>query len=272
MTGSVRDHVRRWWPVPVLIAIVIVVQKAFFESRYDVSGHAGEHLSGASVAFLAFAIVAILLYVTPRARRQPLVLATSAMWLVSTVLVLIGNVRVVDALIDAGMADTPTSQLGENATIDSAHDLANLAPWLGVLAALALTGVLWRYRHISGRVAAGAAVFSVIFPPWIIPGAGVIVVTIACCIAFHRASRTDRPSSSVVDHPARQRTSGGRTRAQSGPPQPSVSPTAAVNDPSVATAVSSSFGSMSATTNFARRNMANEPSDPTSPHVRYKNR
>jgi hypothetical protein len=198
MTSSAIDHVRRWWPVPVLLAIALVVQKVFFESRYDVSGHAGEHLSGASVAFPAFALVAIVMYVTPQARRQPLVLATSALWLVSTVLVLVGNVRVVEALVDAGMAHTPTSQLVGNATIDSAHDLANLAPWLGVVAALGLTGALWRHRHISGRVAVGAAMLTVIFPPWIIPGAGVVVITIACCIAFHRAIRTDGPSSNAV--------------------------------------------------------------------------
>ena len=195
-------HVRRWWPVPVLLATSLVVQKAFFESRYDVSGHAAEHLSSASVAFFAFALVAILLYVTPLARRQPLVLVTSAMWLVSTVLVLVGNVRVVDALVRAGMSDTPTSQLIVDDTLDSAHDLANLAPWLGVLTAIALTGALWRYRHVSGRVAIGAAVLSVIFPPWIFPGAGVLVLTIACWIAYQRASPTDRASSVSTAVPA----------------------------------------------------------------------
>ena len=194
MTGSASDHVRRWWPVPVALTISLFVQKTFFESRYKVSGHAGEHLSSASVAFPAFAIVAIVLYVTPRARRQPLVLAACAMWLVSTVLVLVGNIRVIEALVDAGMSDTPTSQLVGNPTVDSAHDLANLAPWLGVLAALAITGAFWGHRHVSGRVAAGAAILSVIFPPWIFPGAGVIVVTIACCIAFHHATRIDTPS------------------------------------------------------------------------------
>ncbi len=194
-------YVRRWWPVPVLLAISLVVQKAFFESRYDVSGHAAEHLSSATAAFPAFALVAILLYVTPRARRQPLVLVMSATWLVSTVLVLVGNVRVVDALVRAGMGDTPTSQLLEDATIDTAHDLANLAPWLGVLAALALTGALWRYRHVTSRAATGAAILNVIFPPWIVPGAGVLVLAIALCIAYHRTSRTDRPSSLGVTVP-----------------------------------------------------------------------
>ena len=54
-------------------------------------------LSPTVTGFAAFAFVAILLFVTPRARHQPVVLVASAAWLVSTVLVLVGNVRVIDA-------------------------------------------------------------------------------------------------------------------------------------------------------------------------------
>jgi hypothetical protein len=183
--------VRRWWPVPVFLAGSLLVQKVFFDARYDVSGHAAEHLSSASAPFAASAVAAILLFVTPRARRQPVVLVTLAAWLISTVLVFIGNVRVVDALVRAGMGHTPTSQLVVNADIESAHDLANLAPWLGVLAALAVTGALWRHRHVSGRVAIGSAVVNIIFPPWVIPGAGVLVLTVARCVAYQRAIRSE---------------------------------------------------------------------------------
>ena len=186
--------VRRWWLLPAALASSLVAQKVFFASRYDVSGHAAEHLSSASAPFAGFAFVAILLFVTPRARHQPVVLVTSAAWLVSTVLVLVGNVRVIDALVRAGMGHTPTSQLVVDAKIESAHHLANLAPWLGVLAALALTAALWRYHHVSGRVAIGAAV--VIVPPWIIPGAGVLVLVLARSIAYHRAREPDRIAAS----------------------------------------------------------------------------
>src|SRR5438105_2350276 len=186
--------VRRWWLLPVALATSVVAQKVFFESRYDVSGHAAEHLSSADAPFAAFAFVAILLFVTPRARRQPAVLVTSAAWLASTVFVLVGNVRVIDALVRAGMGHTPTSQLVADAKIESAHDLADLAPWIGVLAALALTGALWRHRHVSGRVAIGAAVLNVIVPPWNIPGAGVFVLVVARSIAYHREREPHRIS------------------------------------------------------------------------------
>jgi hypothetical protein len=189
--------VRRWWPVPVLLAVSIFLQKLFVENRYDISGHAAEHLQGATVMFPGVVIVAILLYATPSARRQPLVLVPCAMWLLSTVLVFVGNIRVVDALVEAGLADTPTSQLVMTEALESAHGLADLAPWFGVVSALAVAGTLWRYGYISARVGAGAALLSVIFPPWIVPGAGMLVVTIARCIAFQRESSSSAPSSST---------------------------------------------------------------------------
>jgi hypothetical protein len=171
-----------------------MVQNALLGSRYDVGGHASGHLQSATAVFPAGVVVAILLYATPLGRRQPLVLLTCSMWLFSTVLVFVGNLRVVDALVDAGLGNTPTSQLVMTDSLESAHELANLAPWLGVVSALALTGVLWRFRHISGRVAAGAAVLSVIVPPWIVPGAGVLVVVIARCIAFHSEASSPEPA------------------------------------------------------------------------------
>ena len=40
--------IRRWWPVPVILASSLTVQKLLFESRYDVSGHAAGHLDSAT--------------------------------------------------------------------------------------------------------------------------------------------------------------------------------------------------------------------------------
>ncbi len=179
---------RRWWPIPVLIASSLVAQSVFF-SRYDVSGHAGEHLQSASAPFFSLTILFILLFVTPLARRQSEVLIAGIAWWAATVLVLVGNIRVVDALVQAGLGHTKTDDLVQDSRIESAHTLANLAPWICVVAALVLIGAMFRRRHISARVAIGAAVLSVVFPPWIIPGAGVVVIVITRCIAYHRATQ-----------------------------------------------------------------------------------
>ena len=178
--------IRIWWPVPLLVVGSVVAQKVLLESRYDVSGHAAEHLSGASAPFGAIVLAAVILIATPSARRRPLVLVALAAWLAATALVLIGNVRVVDALTRAGLGDTPTSALVVDDAIESAHGLANISPWYAVITALALTVTMWRYRYVSRRVAIWAAVVSVVFPPWIFPGAGVFVLAVARCFAFHQ--------------------------------------------------------------------------------------
>jgi hypothetical protein len=169
----------RAWPVPLILAASIVVQKTFFESRYDVSGHASGHLMSAGAPFFAGALIAILLWATPAARRQADVAAGSLAWFAATVLVMVGNLRVVDDLLAAGLGRAPTEGLPDVAD----HGLANAAPWLAVVAALALTGALWRRRHVSNRVAAAAVVLNVLFPPWIIPGAGVVVLVGSCILA-----------------------------------------------------------------------------------------
>jgi hypothetical protein len=58
-----------------------------------------------------------------------------------------------------------------------------------------VTGALWRHRHIRARVVMGAAIVSVVFLPWIIPGAGVLVLTIARGIAYQGASRAPNPTA-----------------------------------------------------------------------------
>ena len=173
----------RLWPVPLILAVSIVVQKALFESRYDVSGHAAEHLSSASAPFFAAALIAILLWATPSTRRQVDVLASCVAWLAATVLVLVGNVRVIDDLVAAGYAHVGT----ENVPDVADHGLANSAPWVAVVAALVLTAALWRRGQVRPRLAAVAAVLNVLFPPWIIPGAGVIVLVGSQCACRARA-------------------------------------------------------------------------------------
>ena len=185
---------RRWWPVPVVLASSIVVQKLLFESRYEVSGHAAGHLSSATAPFGAFAFAAILLWTTPTGRRQPDILVACLAWLATTVLVLVGNVRVVDDLVDAGLGRAPTEGLPDVAD----HGLANLAPWLAAVAAVAMTGVFWRRGHVSRRVAIGSALLSMVFPPWIIPGAGVLVLVVARCIAYERSSTAVVPQTALA--------------------------------------------------------------------------
>jgi hypothetical protein len=170
------------WPIPVVVAAALIAQGVLLTSRYDVGGHAAEHLSGASVPFLAAAVVFSIFWATPRARRQPDVIVAACTWFATTLLVMVGNLRVVDDLVAGGYARTPTDSVPDIAD----HSLANSSIWYAVVAALLLIAVCsWR-RHLGTRSTIGAVVATVIIPPWIIPGAGVVVLAIVRVVVHVR--------------------------------------------------------------------------------------
>ena len=176
--------VRMWWPVPALIAAALIAQQPLLSSRYDVGGHAAEHLTGASAPFMAAAVLSTLFWATPRARRQLDLLAAGGVWFATTLLVMMGNLRVVDDLVAAGYSRTPTGSVPDVAD----HSLANSSVWYAAAAALLLVAAWRRRRHIGNRATIGAVVATVIIPPWIIPGAGVIVLAIVRLVQRGRAA------------------------------------------------------------------------------------
>jgi hypothetical protein len=66
--------IRRWWLLPVAVALSILLQMTLYTSRFDVSGHAAEHVGSGSFIFLATVVAGVLLWTTPTARRSPIVL------------------------------------------------------------------------------------------------------------------------------------------------------------------------------------------------------
>ncbi len=176
--------VRDWWPAPAFIAGALLAQELLLSSRYSVGGHASGHLAGATAPFMAAAVVFILFWTTPRARRQIDLLVTAGLWFGTTLLVMIGNLRVVDDLVAAGYSRTPTGSVPDVAD----HSLANSSVWYAEVAALLLVAAWRRRRHIGNRATIGAVVATVIIPPWIIPGAGVIVVAIVRVVKRGRAA------------------------------------------------------------------------------------
>jgi hypothetical protein len=177
--------VREWWPVPAFVAVSVTAQQLLLSARYDVGGHAAGHLAGASVPFMASAVLCTLFWATPGARRQLDVLATAALWLAGAVAVMFGNLRVVDDLIAAGYSHTPTDSVPDVAD----HWLANTSVWCAEAAALLLIAA-WRRRHHAGnRVTAAAVVVTLLVPPWMIPGAGVVVLTVAALVQRGRSGQ-----------------------------------------------------------------------------------
>lgn len=180
--------VRDWWPVAAIVAAALLAQQLLLSSRYDVGGHAAEHLGGATAPFMAAAVFVILFWATRRARREIDLLVTAGLWFATTLLVMIGNLRVVDDLIAAGYSRTPTGSVPDVAD----HSLANSSVWYAEVAALLLVAAWRRRRHIGNRATIGAVVTTVIVPPWIIPGAGVIVLAIVRLVHRSRIAGHDR--------------------------------------------------------------------------------
>jgi len=177
-------HIARdWWPVPALIATGVTAQHVLLTARYDVGGHAAGHLAGATAPFMAGPVLSILFWATPRARHQVDLLTVAGVWFATTLLVMLGNVRVVDDLVAAGFSRTPTDSVPDVAD----HSLANSSVWLAAGAALFFVAAWRRRRHIGNRATIGAVVATVIIPPWIIPGAGVVVLAIVRLVQRGRA-------------------------------------------------------------------------------------
>jgi hypothetical protein len=177
----------------VAVAVSAVVQ-SFYTGRYDVSGHAAEHLSSGSFVFLASVVAGTLLWTTPEARRSLFVLVGLATWLGAGFAIAVGNARVVDALIDAGQATTPTGSLVETPVVSDAHWLANTAPFIAVAGAFVVVLGVYLVGAASVRLAGVAAVLNVVVPYWIVPGFGVALVAIARVIAAEKAARSTRPA------------------------------------------------------------------------------
>jgi hypothetical protein len=178
---------RRWWPLPAFISGAIVIQTIVLRS-YHARGHAADHLSSSQVLFFGSALVAIIVWSTPRVLRRPDVLVACGAWLSALAGVAIGNLRVVDAIGGADWSDEQADALGEGLRgFESGHDLAELASLLAVAAAIVLTIVLFVRGDIGRGVAIGAAAVSLLFPRWIVPGAGVLVLVVALCVARARS-------------------------------------------------------------------------------------
>ena len=74
---------------------------------------------------------------------------------------MLGNLRVVEDLIDAGYSYTPTGSVPDIAD----HSLANSSVWYAEVAALVLIVAWRRRRHIGNRAAGGAVLTTLFIPP-----------------------------------------------------------------------------------------------------------
>ena len=180
--------IRSWWPVAAFLVPVLVVQTVW-SARYDVAGHAADHLQSATPIFPMAFLSAVLLWALPgRGRRDLLLWLLLAGAIASCLVVLAGNVRVIDAIGGATWNDAQASQLGPTRPgFESGHELAELGAWGAVLATMLVAGLLWLRGLVCARVAVAAALVSLVFPHFIAPGAGLVVLVVS--VAVERSRR-----------------------------------------------------------------------------------
>jgi hypothetical protein len=186
--GRVLAFLRRWWPVAAFLVPVLVVQ-AVWSSRYHLAGHAADHLQSATPVFPMAFLSAVLLWALPgRGRRDLLLWLLVVAAIASCLVVLAGNARVIDAIGGATWNDAQASQLGPTRPgFESGHDLAEVGTWGAVLATMLVAGLLWLRGLVSARVAVAAALVSRVFPHFIAPGAGLVVLVVS--VAVERSRR-----------------------------------------------------------------------------------
>jgi hypothetical protein len=148
LAGRILELLRTWWPVAAFLVPVLVVQTGW-SARYDVAGHAADHLQSATPVFPMVFLSAVLLWALPgHGRRDLLLWLLLAAAIASCLVVLAGNVQVIDAIGGATWSDTQASQLGPaRPGFESGHDLAALGAWGAVLSTMLAAGLLWRRRR-----------------------------------------------------------------------------------------------------------------------------
>jgi hypothetical protein len=190
--------------VPAFFAVAIVVQNIVMHGRTG-PGHAAGHLASATAVFPMTAVLAVIVWAAPRAWRRPELWLAAAVFVGGLLMSTVGNLRVVDSIGASNWTDDQASALGAaRPGFESGHDLVDSSFLFISAGAVALAVLLLVRRYVSLRAGLGSTVLSVLFPPWILPGAGVIVLAIALCLSSRRSSSTgvSPTGSSAAPSPA----------------------------------------------------------------------
>ena len=103
-----------------------------------------------------------------------------------------GNVRVANAVGTDNWSNEQANTLGPSRPAsNSGHALAERAAWFTLAAAIVLVVWLGMRNVVARGVVAGSIAATVLFPYWILPGAGLIVIDVSLVRArIHRSMPT----------------------------------------------------------------------------------
>ncbi len=184
----------------VFVVAWIVLANVTTGALVEANGsHARDHLASGQSGLPHVAVLAVIFWALPRDRRPMLAWVAALVILVGVGLVTVGNLQVVDAIGDEAWNDAQAERLGPSRPgFDEGHDLASVGMWIVVAGAVAFAVILM----VIGAIARLAGILSIgislVFPPWIAPGFGLVVVAIALLRERERRERV-QPADAVHD-------------------------------------------------------------------------
>jgi hypothetical protein len=184
---------RRWAPFGLFLAapaVGILVDLLVSGPRGHWSGHLG---SGAAAAGQLLAVVAGA--VLARRRLNVLLVALLAVVVVGLVLEVVGNQRVAASIWQTAYGDEEAAAIGPSFEgFESGHALAETGDMLVVLGGLAFALALAAFRRVRPGGAVAGVVLS-LFPPWILPAVGTVLLLALLLRGLGQAVRSEAPSA-----------------------------------------------------------------------------
>jgi type IV secretory pathway TrbD component len=176
----------------VLVVVCVAVMELVSERLVETNGgHAQGHLASAQGAFPLVPLLAVMIWALPkRSRSHPLIWLAALMIVVGGVIDVIGNLEVVDAIGDATWNDAEAQRLGPaQPGFEEGHDVAERGMRIVSAGAVVFAGVMAVTRNVHPVTALASAGLSLVFPPWLAPGFGLIVILVA---VLRRRNRIER--------------------------------------------------------------------------------
>lgn len=184
---KVRTVIRDWWPIVIPLAIVLTAQAIFQNVLVAKGSHASDHLRSATVPFPTFFLLTVIIWANPEARRRIKVLLLAGLLAVASLVVMFGNLRVVNAIAGDSWSNEQASAFGSTRPgFESGHSIVQLGEITGGATSLLLIAVL-RARGImrTGPAigAAGLALLGLALPGLgLLPTLALFVVAIEVCV------------------------------------------------------------------------------------------
>jgi len=186
----------RWRTIIAVVLVVAwtVVANLTLDAFVDPRGeHARGHFASAGSALPQLGILAVMFWALPRRSTwvRGLLGIAALVILVGCGITLAGNIKVIDVASAQGWTEAQAEALEETLPgVREGHDQASTGMWMVVGGAAAFAAILTATKAVGLGAGISSIVLSVIFPPWIAPGFGLVVVAIALLRERERRERS----------------------------------------------------------------------------------